>query len=90
MAPVATARQAAVAPATRGSAGRHNRVIVKLERLPGREQLCHMPSLFRFLTVLGILGALAFGGLYAAGVLLVPEQRDVSTSVPGVKVRHLQ
>jgi hypothetical protein len=49
-----------------------------------------MPSLFRFLTVLGILGALAFGGLYAAGVLLVPEQRDMSTSVPGVKVRHLQ
>jgi hypothetical protein len=49
-----------------------------------------MPSLIRFLTVLGILGALAFGGLYAAGVLLVPEQRDMSTSVSGVKVKRLQ
>jgi hypothetical protein len=47
-----------------------------------------MPSLFRFLTVLGILGALVFGGLYAMGLLLEPEQRDMSTSVPGVKVRR--
>jgi hypothetical protein len=56
--------------------------------LPGREQLYHMPSLFRFLTVLGILGALVFGGLFAVAVLLEPEQRDMSTSVPGVKVRR--
>jgi hypothetical protein len=49
-----------------------------------------MPSLFRFLTVLGILGALVFGGLYAVGLLLEPDQRDMSTSVPGVKVRRLQ
>jgi hypothetical protein len=49
-----------------------------------------MPSLFRFLTVLGMLGALLFGGLYAAGVLLVPEQREMSTSVPGVKVKRFQ
>ena len=49
-----------------------------------------MPTLFRFLTVLGILGALLFGGLYAVGILLEPEQRDMSTSVPGVKVRHSQ
>ena len=47
-----------------------------------------MPSLFRFLTVLGILGALVFGGLYAVAVLLEPEQSDMSTSVPGVKVRR--
>jgi hypothetical protein len=49
-----------------------------------------MPSLFRFLTVLGILGAVVFGGLYAVGVLLEPEQKEMSTSVPGVKVRRLQ
>jgi hypothetical protein len=49
-----------------------------------------MPSLFRFLTVLGILGALVFGGLFAAGVLLQPEQRDMSAPVSGVKVRRLQ
>jgi hypothetical protein len=47
-----------------------------------------MPSLFRFLTVVGVLGALIFGGLYVAAVLLEPGQRELSTSVPGVKVRR--
>ena len=47
-----------------------------------------MPSLFRFLTAAGILGAIVLGGLYFAGVLLEPEQREMSTPVPGVKVRR--
>jgi hypothetical protein len=38
--------------------------------------------------VAGVLGALIFGGLYAAAVLLEPGQREMSTSVPGVKVRR--
>ena len=37
-----------------------------------------MPSLFRFLIVAGLLGALVFGGLYVAGLLLEPEQREMS------------
>jgi hypothetical protein len=47
-----------------------------------------MPSLFRFLTIAGLLGAVAFGGLYAMALLLEPEQREMSTSVPGIKVRR--
>jgi hypothetical protein len=47
-----------------------------------------MPSLFRFLTVVGVLGALIFGGLYVAAMLLEPGQSELSTSVPGVKVRR--
>jgi hypothetical protein len=47
-----------------------------------------MPSLFRFLMIAGVLGALVFGGLYVAAVLLEPGQREMSTSVPGVKVRR--
>lgn len=47
-----------------------------------------MPSLVRFLIVVGMLGALVFGGLYVAGVVLEPEQRETSTPVPGVKVRR--
>ena len=47
-----------------------------------------MPSLFRFLIVAGILGAIVFGGLYIAPILLEPEQREMSTPVPGVKVRR--
>jgi hypothetical protein len=47
-----------------------------------------MPSLFRFLFVAGVLGAVVLGGLYAMALLLEPSQREMSTSVPGVKVRR--
>jgi hypothetical protein len=47
-----------------------------------------MPSLFRFLTMVGVLGALVFGGLYVASIMLEPEQREMSAPVPGVKVRR--
>ncbi len=47
-----------------------------------------MPSLFRFLTMVGVLGALVFGGLYVASILLEPEQREMSAPVPGIKVRR--
>jgi hypothetical protein len=47
-----------------------------------------MPSLFRFLTIAGLLGAIVIGGLYAMAVLLEPEQREMSTSVPGIKIRR--
>ena len=47
-----------------------------------------MPSLFRFLAIAGLLGAVVFGGLYAMALLLEPEQREMSTSVPGVKIRR--
>jgi hypothetical protein len=47
-----------------------------------------MPSLFRFLIVAGVLGAIVFGGLYAMAIFLEPEQREMSTPVPGVKVRR--
>ena len=47
-----------------------------------------MPSLFRFLIVVGILVALVFGGLFVAGVLLEPEQRELSAPVPGIKIRR--
>jgi hypothetical protein len=47
-----------------------------------------MPSLFRFLIVAGVAGAVIFGGLYVAGIVLEPDQRDMSSSVPGIKVRR--
>lgn len=47
-----------------------------------------MPSLFRFVMVAGVLGALIFGGLYVAAVFLEPKQGEMSTSVPGIKVRR--
>ena len=47
-----------------------------------------MPSLFRFLVVAGVLGAAVFGGLYAAQLFFEPEPKEMSTPVPGVKVRR--
>jgi hypothetical protein len=38
--------------------------------------------------VAGLVGALVFGGLYVVGMVLEPSQREMSTSVPGVKVRR--
>jgi hypothetical protein len=47
-----------------------------------------MPSLFRFLVVAGVVGAVVFGGLYIMAVYFEPEPRETSTPVPGVKVRR--
>jgi len=47
-----------------------------------------MPSLFRFLIVAGVLGAVVLGGLYVVAVFLEPEQSEMSKPVPGVKVRR--
>jgi hypothetical protein len=47
-----------------------------------------MPSLFRFLTVAGVLAAIVLGGLLAMSLLLEPDQNEISTSVPGIKIRR--
>jgi hypothetical protein len=47
-----------------------------------------MPSLFRFLTVAGLVGAVVLGGLLAMALFLEPEQKEISTSVPGIKIRR--
>lgn len=47
-----------------------------------------MPSLFRFLTVVGIVCGTVVGGLYLIAALLEPVPRDTSTPVPGIKVRR--
>jgi hypothetical protein len=64
----------------------HNgaQVIANIER---QEQLRHMPSLFRFLLITGFLGAVVFGGLYVLSEFFEPEQKEVTSSVPGVKIR---
>lgn len=41
-----------------------------------------MPTLFRFLTVLAVLGGIGFGALVALATLVTPEQREMSVPVP--------
>jgi hypothetical protein len=47
-----------------------------------------MPSLFRFLFILGALAGISYGGLYVAATYFEPEAKEVSRSVPGVKIRR--
>jgi phage shock protein PspC (stress-responsive transcriptional regulator) len=45
-----------------------------------------MPSLVRFLVVVGVLGGLVYGGLYIMAVFFEPEPRETSTTVQGVRI----
>jgi hypothetical protein len=41
-----------------------------------------MPTLFRFLAVVGMIFALIYGGMFALAVLVKPTQRDISVTIP--------
>jgi hypothetical protein len=41
-----------------------------------------MPSLLRFLTVVAILGAVIYGGLYSLAHLVQPKPREITVSIP--------
>lgn len=47
-----------------------------------------MPSLIRFLVFSGILIAAVYGGLFAMQLFFEPQQKEISVSVPGVKLRR--
>ena len=47
-----------------------------------------MPSLFRFLTVVGVICGAVAGGLYLMAVFLEPVPKETSTPVSGIKVRR--
>jgi hypothetical protein len=63
----------------------HNRVTLALNIL-GRKRVRHMPSLIRFLVVVGVLCAAVYGGLYAMAVFFEPEPKETSTTVQGVRI----
>ena len=41
-----------------------------------------MPSLFRFLTVLSVLGGLIYGGMFALATWFDPKPREITVSIP--------
>jgi len=41
-----------------------------------------MPSLFRFLLVLGILGGLVYGGIFALATYVNPKPREITVTIP--------
>jgi hypothetical protein len=46
-----------------------------------------MPSLFRFLLVIGVVLGLGFGGLYVLATQFEPTSKEVSNQLPPPKVR---
>jgi hypothetical protein len=45
-----------------------------------------LPSLFRFLFVIGIIAGLAYGAMLALVTFVEPEQREMTQSVPAQKL----
>ena len=41
-----------------------------------------MPSLFRFLLVLAILGGLVYGGIFALATFVNPKPREITVTIP--------
>jgi hypothetical protein len=41
-----------------------------------------MPSLFRFLTIVAVLGGVIYGGIYALANFVNPKPREMTISVP--------
>ena len=46
-----------------------------------------MPSLMRFLTVLGVLAALGFGAVYALATFVTPRPREMTVTIPVDRLR---
>jgi hypothetical protein len=47
-----------------------------------------MPTLFRFVVTIGVLVGAVSGGLYVLSEYFEPEQKEMRSTVTGVKVRH--
>lgn len=47
-----------------------------------------MPSLFRFLFVIGLIAAVVTGSFYVLGEFFEPKSQEVNHVVPGIKIRR--
>ncbi|MDD9911275.1 MAG: histidine kinase [Ahrensia sp.] len=45
-----------------------------------------MPSLFRFLIFLAVLGGLAYGGMFALATFVEPNDREMRVKIPSKKL----
>ena len=44
-----------------------------------------MPSLFRFLTVVAVIGGIIYGAIFALANLVTPKPREMTVTVPADK-----
>jgi hypothetical protein len=45
-----------------------------------------MPSLFRLLMVVGLLGGLGYGAMFALANFVTPKQREMTITIPASKL----
>ena len=45
-----------------------------------------MPSLIRFIVICGILGGLAYAGMFALATFVEPEEREIRVKVPSNRI----
>ena len=50
------------------------------------QKVCPVPSLFRFLTILAVLGALAYGIMFALVTFVSPEPREMTQTISPTKL----
>jgi hypothetical protein len=41
-----------------------------------------MPTLFRFLAVVGIIAGMVYAGIFALATLVKPQPRDITVTIP--------
>lgn len=54
---------------------------------PRPERLAALPSLFRFLATVAILGGLIFAGMFALATFVEPTPREMSVTIPSSKLQ---
>jgi hypothetical protein len=47
-----------------------------------------VPSLIRFLVIVGVLAGLAYGAMFALVTFVEPDQREMSTPVPANRLNR--
>jgi hypothetical protein len=45
-----------------------------------------LPTLFRFLMVIAVLGGLVYAGLFALATLVEPEPREMTSTIPASRL----
>jgi hypothetical protein len=50
--------------------------------MPAENLSRHMPSLFRFLLVIGIIGGFGYGVIFALATFVNPKPREITVTVP--------
>ena len=65
----------------------HNKALFATNRR-SRKKSAPMPTLFRFLMVIALIGGTVAGSLYVLAEYFQPEPKEISKSLRGVKARE--